>query len=247
MDPRRFREVLEHNRGPSDENPLAGVLVADLGLATALGAGEPQALRHFERAILPDVRPAVARIDASPAFVDEVVQTLREKLLVGPNGGDGKIDSYSGRAPLVVWARVAAVRTALSLRRATRRHDDDEALAATRAAGPDPELALLKQKSRAAFTRAFKEALTELGPRSRTLLRLAHIDGLTVDQIGAIYKVHRATAARWIAAARAEVASGTLRRLKGRMALGDSEVDSVVRLVQSQLELSVVRYLRSDE
>jgi len=92
---------------------------------------------------------------------------------------------------------------------------------------------------------ATREALATLSPRARTLLRLHHLDGLTVDDLGRMYNVHRATAARWLAAAREAVFDETRLRLEATLGIGEDSVVSIVRLVQSQLVLSMRRLLAS--
>ena len=70
---------------------------------------------------------------------------------------------------------------------------------------------------------------------------------LSIDQIGALYGVHRATAARWLERARQRVAELTEQLLADRLALPIDEVASVIRLVRSQVHVSIERLLgRSD-
>jgi RNA polymerase sigma-70 factor (ECF subfamily) len=86
---------------------------------------------------------------------------------------------------------------------------------------------------------SFAHAMTELTPRQRNVLRQYHIDGLTIDQLAVLYKINRATAARWVAGARLALVTATRDRLVAELALEPHEVDSVIRLVRSQLSLSV--------
>jgi RNA polymerase sigma-70 factor (ECF subfamily) len=88
---------------------------------------------------------------------------------------------------------------------------------------------------------AFEVAVNGLASRERNLIRYQLVDGLNVDQIGALYGTHRATAARWVAAARDELATRTRDELRRRLSLSHQEVDGLIRWVQSQLELSLQR------
>jgi RNA polymerase sigma-70 factor (ECF subfamily) len=54
-------------------------------------------------------------------------------------------------------------------------------------------------------------------------------------------KVSRATVARWLASARDELKERTLNELVGRLKLPEAELESVLELVRSQLELSLSR------
>jgi RNA polymerase sigma-70 factor (ECF subfamily) len=69
------------------------------------------------------------------------------------------------------------------------------------------------------------------------------IDGWTIDRIGALYGVHRATAARRIAAARDELGAAIRTELAARLAISIDEVDSIVRLVQNRIDVSLERLL----
>ena len=68
----------------------------------------------------------------------------------------------------------------------------------------NPELELQKREHAAAFTAALREAAAALEPRLRAVLAMHFTEDLSIDQIGAVYAVHRATAARWVQRARDE-------------------------------------------
>src|SRR5262249_4079662 len=92
----------------------------DLYLAVGCLANDSEALAVFEREIITPARAAIRSIDASDAFVDEACQRMRAALFVG-DGGRPRIADYAGRGPLTAWIGVAAVRTALTMRRTQRR------------------------------------------------------------------------------------------------------------------------------
>src|SRR5262249_42945161 len=92
-----------------------------------------------------------------------------------------------------------------------------------------------------AFKRAFQAALAELEPRERTLLRFQYVDDLTVDQIGALYHVHRATAARWVAQARERLGERTRLRLARELGTHDGGLTSILQIIQSHVDVSLVR------
>ena len=56
--------------------------------------------------------------------------------------------------------------------------------------------------------------------------------------------MHRATAARWLNRARGALVGTTHKRLAERLKLPVDQVESVIRLVQSRLDVSVIRFLR---
>lgn len=96
------------------------------------------------------------------------------------------------------------------------------------------------------FETAIERALTRLSVRDRTLLRLHLAERLSIDALGAMYSVSRATAARWLAAARGALAQGVRDDLRARLHIPDSELDSLIAVVRSQLDVSVLRRLSED-
>jgi RNA polymerase sigma-70 factor (ECF subfamily) len=219
----------------------------DLYLACACAAGDPGALRLFEDQVLPQADAALRRVDASPTFADEVRQILRQKLFVGDGESAPKIGDYAGRGPLATWVRVAAVRTALNLRGSGRREMPMSAsqVAALAPAVDDPGLKYLKGRFADEFETSLAHACGQLSERDRTILRLRYADDLNIDQIGALYGVHRATVARWIGRIRDEVYEGTRKDLIGRLKLDDSDFESLLRLAQSQIDVSLSAVLTS--
>jgi RNA polymerase sigma-70 factor (ECF subfamily) len=225
---------------------------ADLFLACASAHGDPAALRHVD-ALLVAASHAVRQIDADPAFVDEARQRLRAALLVGDGAAPPRIAAYAGRGPLRAWLGVSAVRTALMMERARKRAkevpaDDPDELggALAMASTGDPELDLLKRQHAAAFRAALVEACAGLEPRLRACLRMHLVDELSIDEIGAAYGVHRATAARWVQRARDELAATSHRLLIERLRLSATELDRLAALVRSQLDVSLSQLLPAE-
>src|SRR4029077_18141380 len=111
----------------------------------------------------------------------------------------------------------------------------------------DPMLSQLKAEYRTEFATALREAIGELTAEDLASLRQQIVDQLSIDEIGAAFGVHRATAARWLLRARGALVTATRGRLAPRLKLSVEEIDSVIRLVQSQLDASVIRYLREGD
>lgn len=228
------------------EAHAAAKFPADLYLAAACRAGDPAAIAAFERELLTGARAAIRSIDRSEPFVDEACQRLRATLLVGD---EARIADYAGRGPLRAWVGVAAVRTALMMRRSQQRakeipsSDDDWSGALATISTGNPELELLKRQYASAFGAALHAAVAALAPRLRAALRMSFVDALSIDEIGAVYAVHRATAARWIQRACDEVFEHTRRQLAADLALSPTELDRVTALIQSQLDVSLSQLL----
>lgn len=241
-------------RLPADQGVLEGLAslqVTDLFLACALARGEPAALAAFDARCLSVVELALARMGAPPAVVDEVKQMVRRLLLVA-DGRPPRIVDYAGRGDLRGFVRVTAVREALHLLRKSRPEVelDPERIAAERlgaaALADDPELAYLKDLYRAEFKRAFAEAMAALTDRQRNLVAQHFVDRLTLEQMAALYRVHRATVVRWLAAAREALLRGTHRAMTERLKIRPGEVDSILRLIDSQLDVSIPPGMRAD-
>lgn len=223
---------------------LSSMATDDLYLAFACARRDGRALAAFDRAFLRDVRAFVSGVDPAPAFADEVRQQLRERLLAGTAHSPPKIAEYAGSGALGGWVRVAALRIALNLKRgasptATEAEPTDDALGAQLG----PELAYLKAHYRGAFSEALRDALAGLSDRDRTLLRLYHVEALSLDAIAALYRVHLSTVSRWLSRAREEVAQTTTRTLCERLGVGASAAQSIAALVLSQVDLSLIRLL----
>jgi RNA polymerase sigma-70 factor (ECF subfamily) len=219
---------------------------ADLELAAACVAGDAGALARFDREHLTGVGTYVCRIDAAAQFAEEVRQRLRERLLVAPAGERPRIADYAGRGPLAGFVRAAAVRIAIDLKRLrTDEPMGPEEVAQLPLDAADPEVALVKARYRDAYQEALRDALGRLSPRERNLLRMSFVDGMTVDHIGVVYKVHRATAARWVADARQRVVDDLYATVAARLRLNRADLDSLTALVHSEIHLSLSRLLSS--
>jgi RNA polymerase sigma-70 factor (ECF subfamily) len=217
---------------------------ADVYLAIALAAQDPAALRIFEDKLVPQIDQALRRLRLSPGTKDEVKQTVRFDLLVGD--GTPKIADYAGRGELVGWLRVTATRKALSLLRKTNREEvlDELILDHMPDNHLDPGVEHMRTKYVAELKRALHEAFASLEVRQRNLLRQHILDELTIDDLARLYRAHRATCARWLADARAELGKNTRKRLIASLGIDRDDADSLLRFLDSDIELSISRMMR---
>jgi len=217
----------------------------DLYLAAACAKGDEGALRHFEKAILPKAERAAARIDGDPGFIDEVMAEVRVKLLVGQDDKPPRIVAYLGRGPIAHWVQVTAMRVAQTFKRRGARREVAMEIPDVVASvlGDDPELAPFADQLRGPFAEAFNEALQELSARERNVLRLYLIEEVSAEKIGKMYRVHRATVARWIAQARRSVHLSTKKRLADRLELQPMSFESVMGQMMSGVDLSLASFL----
>ena len=174
--------------------------------------------------------------------IDDVLHEVRTKLFVGD--GAPRIATYSGRAALASWVRTIATRVAIDrLREHEAGPGDSGVLDALPDVSDGPELAHFRATYHVELKAAFEEALATLEVRERNLLRQHFVDNLTLDDIGALYGVHKTTAFRWLEAARTALSKRTRACFQQRVKALPEELDSILRLLQSHVDLSLSRVL----
>jgi RNA polymerase sigma-70 factor (ECF subfamily) len=232
----------QHHAGSAASTAASDEPLTELCLAFALRERVPEASAIFETRYLEPLGTRLARLSLQPAELDEVKQRTREKLLVATETGALRIEEYAGQGRLAGLIQVVATREALSLFRAGRREAPlpEDALIGVEL---DPGLEMLKGKAREAFRVAFEEAVRSLEPRERNLLRLHLLGGVTLEQLAKLHSVHRATVVRWLAAAREQVLARTRSAMGEALGIAGQELESVMGVIQSRLDVSVERVL----
>jgi RNA polymerase sigma-70 factor (ECF subfamily) len=229
------------------EEAAASLPLIDLHLACACARSEPGALEAFDAAFRDEIDRAFARVRPGGLTVDDARQVVRQKLFVGAGGRGPRIRDYAGRGALRAWVRMTAIRTLIDLARehGDRAHDVplDDVLSFEGTGGDTPDRALLVGQCRAELRPAFEEAVAELTPRQRNLLRQHFLHALTIDQLAGLYGAHRSTCARWLDAAREKLVRGTRRRLAERLGVPPGELDEIMQLVASRLDITFRRVL----
>jgi RNA polymerase sigma-70 factor (ECF subfamily) len=224
--------ALEELRGFSGE----GLFICAACLEGVRGASNV-----FETVFLTPLARVLARLDGGNELAADALQKIRAQFFAPAPGQQSAFLSYSGRGALAVWLKVLAVRAAQKLRRGAAKsaEDSDAGLGAMPAPDADPELRFLKLQHRQHFKACFAEALVALEPRERNVLKMSLIDGLSIDDIGKVYDVHRATAARWLAGARQTLVDATRAKLAAKLGVSDGELNEMMGQVQSNLSISL--------
>lgn len=226
------------HEGGRDES-LRALHTSDLYLVCGCLHGDLHALAAVESQYLSQLGASVAASDAGSGFMDELKQSLRERVLVARHDEPPRIASYSGRGPLAGWLRMVAARLAIDLRKKQKGQvatADADSLAVPVV---DLELQYLKERYRAEFESAIQSAFRELPARERALLRLHSVDGVALSSIATMYGVSQRTVQRWIAAAHVAIKAGVRRTLVAKFALTEGELDSLLGLVISQLSVTL--------
>src|SRR5262245_45817636 len=119
LDEKAFADHLEGVSDGSTPEVLSALAIEDLYLACGCVAGAPGSVAAFSARHGATVRAAIARV-VRGADAAEIEQRVLEELLVGAVGGQPKLASYAGRAPLERWLSVASQRAALMWLRENR-------------------------------------------------------------------------------------------------------------------------------
>jgi RNA polymerase sigma-70 factor (ECF subfamily) len=227
---------------PADRSPregLASLSVDELYLTCAAAEGRPAAVALIEARYFGKARKALARNAGTASIADEALQRVREALFVGTPRRPPKIGEYSGRGDLARWIRTTAMRTAMDLLSPTREIAvSDEAIARFPLLRDDPAIEMMKREYGASFKQALSEALAELPQQARDELRLYYFEGLGVEQIGAMYGIAASTVSRRLDKARRLLREKTRAALAQHLRVDDGELDSILRMIATRLELS---------
>jgi RNA polymerase sigma-70 factor, ECF subfamily len=250
LDPSRYWVFLAR-RLPSDldlPDALESIKTTDLYLVCACLEGIPEAQKAFLEYSLPVVKRAISRIDPSGSLDDEVLQGLLERLFTSREDQEPKLGQYNGRSTLAVWVRVSAARQALNLVRSVRRErplNGNTLLALVSA--ENQEMSYFKSLYQDEFKKAFHQVLARLTQRERNLLTCQLVEGLSMEQIGELYRVNRSTVSRWLSGVRKRLQQETRQALMDRLAIETEEFESIMKLIMSRFDASVVRVLAQDE
>lgn len=224
------------------EDALAALHAADFYLATSCAHGIDSALEAFSALFGQEIDSAIRKAGLPPADADDLRQRIWQKLFVHSPQASAAISRYSGAGGLRGWVRMTAARTLIDQKRlrGPRREvsADEQVLEALLEPEVDPELAYLKEHYRREFTDCVARALGKVHSRARSVLKYSLADSLPIDDIGQIYGVHRATAARWLAKAKAELIDRLRDELGARFSVDAPEYTSILRLVRSGVQLN---------
>lgn len=223
----------------------------DMILAIGCGLGDAAAMRKLDALYGPQLRSLLARYVTPRRTIEDLYQSLNERLFVHREGQGARILDYSGKGTLRGWLRVAGVRLAIDDLRSEKSRQKHEVLAIdeeqifSASARDDLEVDFLKATYRGAFKQAVSTAIADLDAAERNLLRQHLIAGMSIDEIGALHGIHRATAARRLARVRGLLLESTRAALMRSLALEADEFESIMGLVISNLDVSFSRILRS--
>lgn len=220
---------------------LATCRTADVYVAIAAVAGDAVATKQVIELLARELQFAARETRATEDQCNEVRGELHRLLFTTEPKRTAAAASYAGRSALATFLKVMATRELVRAVQRGRRetpHDDDQ-LFSLITPGSDPELAIFRARYHDGVEKAIRTALGKLVGRSRAVLRYQLVDGWSIDRIGQVYGVHRATAARWLEDAREELGALIRTEVGAQLGITVTEIDSIIRLVQTRLDLSL--------
>ena len=227
------------------EAAIEALLPVDLYLAVACVGGNAEAIQVLDKMLLQPAAAEAARSYRGGLEAAELLQAVREKVLVRQPTNEPKLATYAGRAPLSSWVRVVAIHAAVSASRRLRPTEtlDEVSEGLAEVVAADVELGHLETRYASEFKAAFHDAIARLDERDRTMLRMHVLDHLGIDELCKIHGVHRATAARWLVRIREALFEWTKESLRIRLSLDEEEFEGIVHALLSRLDVSLERAL----
>lgn len=221
-------------------------IAKDLYLAAACLGQVPDALAAFDKTYRADIHRTISRMGRRDAAVEDAQQAAYMRLFAGPAP---KIGEYRGRGSLRNWLRVVVARLVVNL---TTKADDEVPVEELEAFGMltdeiSPELLAMKRRYAQEFRAGLARSVRNLSAKDRSILRLAFCERMSIDRIGELYGVHRATAARWLSSSHAALVSRVQKDLRTALNVEQAEYESILRLIASELDTSLSRYLQTGE
>jgi len=234
--------------GAEAEAAMAALTIEDLFLAYACSKGSAPALAAFAREFDGEFISVTKKLRVTAGNYDDLRQSLWNKLFLASETQCPKILEYLGKGPLRHWFRVLATRLVLDELRKEKRLEVSRAVVTEQALSEgvpaaDPELAHIRERYRNEFRAAFGKAVSGLDPEERNLLRCTYLNGMSTDDLGRAFGMHKATAARRLSRARDKLLALTRAELKEQLGANSGELDSVIRLFDGELSISLSRLL----
>lgn len=240
--PEQFVGFLARQLPPALHSPqqFETLRASDLYLVCALWLRQPAAEEILEARYMPRVHEVLLRLGISAPIIDEIQQDLYIRLIERQDNAIAR-SGYSGRGELTGWLCTCAVREARRRQKRAQREVTLEQAAITVLLNTQqtPELELLTGHMKAAFRRAFEDAITALTSRERNLLRYYFLRRLSLEQIGSIYRVSRATAARWVAHAQERLGQMTRERFLMSTEVSADSLPRIMSLIQSRISIDL--------
>jgi RNA polymerase sigma-70 factor (ECF subfamily) len=215
---------------------------ADVYLAIAASRGDSNAIRIMEKTCIRDaVRSAARKTSATADQLNEVIQRTCRLMLVDEPPRVAACRNFNGSSTLRRYLTIVATRELVRIIKRARESEplEEHQLITSLVPASDPVIMMLRHRHRDDVDASFRVALGKLSDRASALLRFKLVRHWSIGQIASFYGKSIPTTHRWIAEARDELAGHVRAEVARRLNIPIVEVDSIVRLVQSQIDLSL--------
>jgi RNA polymerase sigma-70 factor len=201
------------------------------------------------------LRARLSRVASEHDFAEEVLQRVRARLLVGSKP---RISTYRGDGPLGAWLHVVAANVARDYLRSYRKRRscccplDAASARFSKTSDPStvtasPEDDVLAASHARTLEQGLVNAMLELTNEERQLLHHYFVSGLSIDVLGAMYSINRATAARRIRRNVERLRQAVRRQLsRSAIRLGSSEFAAFGLAVGERLNVNASSLLGVD-
>ncbi|PAW63142.1 MAG: hypothetical protein B9S36_05260 [Verrucomicrobiia bacterium Tous-C2TDCM] len=197
----------------------------DLDLVDRAIAGEPAAVREFQDTYRPMLeRVLISRGVDRVQAEDLVADIIGESFGAGKNGTTRPLlEKFEGRSSLSTWMIRTTWNRWLDLKRRDKfrgelssfpDEDDRSGDPFDRLAGADPVENLLDSDLSELMGRAIREAFDSLGPEVLLMLKLSYLHGISQVAIARMWQCDQTRVSRTLTAARQQVATETMRRIR---------------------------------
>ena len=230
------------------EQALRGWRTEDLRFCQACAEGDIEAVTAFHAHYLPVIASTLHRLRLKDPLKEEVQDQLVIELLVGAGDRPPSITTYHGLGKLSHWLRVVTSRVARRALGQEKRTVPSSELLADKLVDhrTGVELSRSKQVYLIAFREAFRQAIGALDARAMNLLKQRYVDELSLQQVGAIYRVHHSTALRWLVEIKRTLLQRTRQGMGERLRIPDEDWSTIFRLIQDDLDVSLRTFFRRE-
>lgn len=239
----------------------------DLCLIVACEHGDQTAwsdlVDRYEGSVRAAARSAASNEDAAEDLAQSIWAELHGLRVREDGRPSGKIAYYSGRGSLGGWLRAVVGQLAIDQHRRQARlvqteEDADfdrlsrdaqknEGAFSLTHASTDPENSLAERSAAGDVEDALAQAMRELAPEDRLLIKLYYFDGLKLREAGAVMGVHEATASRRLTRIQGEIRSSVENILMKEHGWTRAETDRSLSEAATHLEADLELMLASEK
>jgi RNA polymerase sigma-70 factor (ECF subfamily) len=103
----------------------------------------------------------------------------------------------------------------------------------------------MRERYLTAFEESLKQALRRAPQQDRAILELHLVHEVTVEKIGTMFGISQSTASRRLAKARDGLLTELKSILEQRLGIATAEIESLVGLLSSRLDISISQFLKA--